>query len=203
MLGRSKEGEMRRTFAVGIFAVVAMVAARAGAPAPQGAGGSSHTVTKAQYEDWKKDLSNWGRWGKNDEIGTMNLITPAKRKQAAALVKEGFSVSLAGDPDTEKAVDNPQPYEHQMQGIGSDRWGVSFHGIAHTHLDSLAHINDAGVFFNGYKPDPEEIKKANGHSKNSIHNRKNGVFTRAILIDIPRLKGLRDLEPGTPIDAQG
>ena len=63
MLGRGKEGEMRRTFAVGIFAVVAMVAARAGAPAPQGAGGSSHTVTKAQYESWKKDLSNWGRWG--------------------------------------------------------------------------------------------------------------------------------------------
>jgi kynurenine formamidase len=190
---------MRRTFAVGIFAVVAMVAARAGVPAPQRAGGLSHTVTKAQYEAWKKELSNWGRWGKNDEIGTINLITPAKRKQAAALVKEGFSVSLAADPDTEKAVDNPQPYEHQMQGIGSDRWGVSFHGIAHTHLDSLAHINDAGVFFNGYKPDPEEIKKANGHSKNSIHNLKNGVFTRGILIDIPRLKGVPYLEPGTPI----
>ncbi|PYR54235.1 MAG: cyclase, partial [Acidobacteria bacterium] len=64
-------------------------------------GSTDHSVTTAQYERWKKDLSNWGRWGKDDEIGTMNLITPAKRKQAAALVKEGVSVSLASDPDTE------------------------------------------------------------------------------------------------------
>ena len=60
-------------------------------------------MAKAEYERWKKELSNWGRWGKDDQLGAMNLITPAKRKQAAALVKEGFSVSLARDADTEKA----------------------------------------------------------------------------------------------------
>jgi kynurenine formamidase len=186
-------------FSIATFAVVLIVAVTAGVPALQQPGGSRHTVTKEEYEKWKKDLSNWGRWGKDDEIGTLNLITPAKRKQAAALVKEGFSVSLAGDPDTEKAVDNPSPYEHAMQGIGSDRWGVSYHGIAHTHVDSLAHINENGVFYNGYKPDPEAVIKANQHFKNSIHNLKNGVFTRGILIDIPRLKGVRYLEQGTPI----
>lgn len=147
----------------------------------------------------EEGLSNWGRWGKDDDIGTLNPITPAKRKQAAALAKEGVSVSLARDPDEVKAIDNPQPYEHQMQGIGSDRWGVSFHGIAHTHLDSLAHINENGVFYNGYHPEPDEVIKANRHSKNSIHNVKNGVFTRGILIDLPRLKGVPYLEPGTPI----
>ena len=104
----------------------------------------SHTVTDADYERWKKDLSNWGRWGKDDQIGALNLITPAKRKQAAALVKEGVAVSLAADPDTIKAVDNPNPYEVTMQGIGADRIAVNYHGIAHTHLDSLAHINDNG-----------------------------------------------------------
>src|ERR1700756_2192069 len=160
---------------------------------------TSHAVSPAEYERWKKDLSNWGRWGKDDQIGALNLITPAKRKQAAALVKEGFSVSLAGDADTEKAVDNPQPYEHEMLGLGTDRIGVAFHGIAHTHLDSLAHINYDGVFYNGYKPDPEKVKKDNGHAKNSIHNLKNGIFTRGILIDIPQLKGVKYLEPGTPI----
>src|SRR6476620_11679857 len=81
----------------------------------------AHQVSAEQYERWKKDLSNWGRWGKDDEIGALNLITPAKRKQAAALVKEGVSVSLAADADTTKAVDNPTPYEVTMQGIGSDR----------------------------------------------------------------------------------
>ena len=159
---------------------------------------SAHAVTEAQYERWKKDLSNWGRWGKDDQIGALNLITPAKRKQAEGLVKEAFSVSMEGDADTVKAVDNPNPYEFKMLSIGMDQIGVSYHGIAHTHLDSLAHINDNGVFYNGYKPDPEVVMKQ-GHAKNSIHNLKNGIFTRGILIDIPRLKGLAYLEPGTPI----
>ena len=44
-------------------------------------------VTAAQYERWKTELSNWGRWGKDDQIGTLNLITPAKRREAAALVQ--------------------------------------------------------------------------------------------------------------------
>src|SRR5437867_10775983 len=127
--------------------------------AQQPAAPSHAPVSKEQIEKWKNELSNWGRWGKDDERGALNLITPAKRKQAAALVKEGFTVSLAGDADTEKAIDNPQPYEHEMLAIGSDRIGVAFHGIAHTHLDSLAHINYDGVFYNGYKPDPEQVKK--------------------------------------------
>src|SRR3981081_700816 len=71
----------------------------------------AHPVTDAEYQRWKADLSNWGRGGKSDEIGALNLITPAKRKQAAALVKEGVSVSLAADADSVQAVDNPNPYE--------------------------------------------------------------------------------------------
>jgi len=71
-------------------------------------------TTQAQYERWQKELSNWGRWGKDDELGTLNLITPAKRKQAAALVKEGFSVSLARDASATKEIDNPCPIEWAM-----------------------------------------------------------------------------------------
>ena len=187
---------MSKTLTPGIVLLVTIIAI-AGARAPQGP--AANKVTPQQFEQWKKDLNNWGRWGKDDEVGTMNLITPAKRKQAAALVKEGFSVSLASDADTVQAIDNPQPYEHQMLALGSDRIGVAFHGIAHTHLDSLAHINYEGVFYNGYKPNPEQVRSANGHAKNSIHNLKNGIFTRGILIDIPRMKGVQFLEPGTPI----
>jgi kynurenine formamidase len=171
-----------------------------GLPVAKSAAQSASTpvVTGAEYERWKTDLSNWGRWGKDDQIGALNLITPEKRKQAAGLVKEGFSVSLASDADTVKAVDNANPYEIKMLGIGTDRIGVAYHGITHTHLDSLAHINDNGVFYNGYKPDADAVLK-DGHAKNSIHNVKNGIFTRGILIDIPRLKGVPYLEPGTPI----
>jgi kynurenine formamidase len=184
-----------KTFAARLL-VLLIVALPAGRFASRAA--TSHVVTEAQYERWKKDLSNWGRWGKDDEIGTLNLITPAKRKQAAALVKEGFSVSLAADTDTVKAVDNPNPYEVKMLGIGMDQIAVAYHGITHTHLDSLAHINDNGVFYNGYHPDADTVLKQR-HSKNSIHNVKNGIFTRGVLIDIPRLKGVPYLEPGTPI----
>ena len=159
---------------------------------------ADRTVTPAQYEQWKTELSNWGRWGEDDEIGALNLITPEKRMQAVRLAREGFSVSLAADADTVAAVDNPNPYEHEMLRISADRIGVSYHGIAHTHLDALAHVNDRGTFYNGYTPDADAVME-NGHEKNSIHNLKDGIITRGILIDLPRLRGVPYLEPGTPI----
>ncbi len=165
------------------------------------AGAPPQSVSRADFDRWKKELSNWGRWGSNDELGAANLITPAKRRQAAGLVKEGFSVSLARETDSEKAVDNPDPFEHRMLTIGTDRIGVIPHGVAHTHLDSLAHIESDGVFYNGYKPDPATVMKR-GHARNSIVNLKSGIFTRGVLIDLPRLKGVPYLEPGTPISAQ-
>jgi len=58
----------------------------------------SHSVTAAMVESWMTELSNWGRWGKQDQMGAANLITPAKRRQAASLVKDGVSVSLAAIP---------------------------------------------------------------------------------------------------------
>jgi kynurenine formamidase len=176
--------------------VLASTVVRSGQPAAP-----TPAVTKADFDRWKTELSNWGRWGKDDQIGAINLITPAKRRQAAALVTEGVSVSLARDVDTEKAVDNPQPYEHRMLAIGTDRFGVAFHGVAHTHLDSLAHINYDGVFYNGYKPDADAVMKT-GHTRNSIINLKNGIFTRGVLIDIPRLRGVAYVEPDTQIQVR-
>ena len=90
-------------------------------------GSSDRDVTPAQYEQWKLELSNWGRWGEEGEIGALNLITPEKRLEAVALVQEGFSVSLASDINTVQAVDNPRPYEHEMLSISSDRLAVRYH----------------------------------------------------------------------------
>jgi kynurenine formamidase len=161
-------------------------------------------VTKAIFEQWMSDLSNWGRWGKDDEMGAMNLITPAKRKQAAALVKEGASFSLARDAEKEKALDNPVPFGHQMTKTGfnnpgsssGDTFTISHHGYAHTHMDSLCHFFYKGKMFNGYS---QELVTEQGAAKLSIRNFKNGIFTRGILMDIPALKGVDYLEPGTPI----
>jgi kynurenine formamidase len=170
------------------------------------AGASQRSPTsQADIERWMDELSNWGRWGQDDQLGAINLITAAKRKQAAALVKDGFSVSLATDARTDKAVDNPSPYEHVMlstgaEGTGSaDRIAVAFHGLAHTHLDALCHIFYKGKMYNGY---PQEEVTAEGCGRNGILNLKSGIVTRGILLDIPRLKGVEFLEPGTPIYAE-
>jgi hypothetical protein len=129
-----------KTLAATLVAVTVISASTALAPSSQ-TGGSSHSVTQADMDRWKSELSNWGRWGKDDEKGTLNLITPQKRRQAAALVREGVAISLARPAETEKAIDNPQPYENVMLSVrgpaSSDRIAVSFHGYAHTHLDAL------------------------------------------------------------------
>jgi hypothetical protein len=70
---------------------------------------SSHNLDKTQFERWMKELSNWGRWGKDDQKGTVNLITPAKVKQAAASVKDGITVSLEHPVLTERSPDNSDP----------------------------------------------------------------------------------------------
>ncbi len=62
-------------------------------------------TTEAEYLRAMRELSNWGRWGEADELGAANLITPQKRVGAAALVRDGVSVSLAHDVVQESAID--------------------------------------------------------------------------------------------------
>ena len=157
-------------------------------------------VTQAVVEQWKQELTNWGRWGPDDEIGTLNLITSDKRKHAAALVEDGVSVSLARDAETEAAIDNPRPYQVTPLGITADEIRVSYHGFMHTHLDFLNHnFIGGGVTYNGYAPDPAVVAAEGGHARNTIHNAKHGIVTRGILIDMARFKNVPYLEPGTPI----
>ena len=79
-----------------------------------------HDADAAMVEQWLKDLSNWGRWGDDDQLGTLNLITPEKRLAAAALVSDGVSVSMAHQALTDTTPDNPSPYAHQMTAQGTD-----------------------------------------------------------------------------------
>src|SRR2546430_15979799 len=119
-----------RAFALSLL-VLMMVGFAGGKLSSQTA--TTRVVTDAEYERWKKDLSNWGRWGKDDEIGALNLITAEKRREAAGLVREGFSVSLAGDADTVQAGDNPHPYYGKILALGHDLIGGGYHRLAHTH----------------------------------------------------------------------
>lgn len=159
-----------------------------------------HKMTKADVDRWMTELSNWGKWGKDDQAGTLNLITPAKRKQALALVKEGLPISLAHDLDTERAEDNTNPFVHTVTAragaFSLDTFTFNYHGYNHTHMDALCHAFYQGKMFNGFSQDEVTAK---GAAKDSIHTAKDGIMTRAILFDIPLLKGVDYLEPGTPI----
>jgi kynurenine formamidase len=189
-----------------IVAVSASVLAAAGLFAqgsPFKPDASRPVIALAEYERWQKEISNWGRWGKDDEMGALNLITPAKRRAAAALVKEGMAVSLASNAATQKDLDVPCPAEWMMtaasQAAATDRIAYPcIHGAGATHLDSFAHIFFNGLAWNGY-PVSTVVSKEKGAIRNSVLNMKNGIVTRAILFDLPRLKGLPYLEPGTRV----
>ena len=160
-------------------------------------------VSKQELEGWIEELSNWGRWGKDDQLGTLNLITAKKRMEAAKLVKAGVSVSLAHDVLREQAPDNDNPFQHQMglTGASPGPWAVDtvsvlFHGYAHSHLDAVCHRFHDGKIYNGY---PRSSVTEAGCDKLAIQVMKNGIFTRGVLMDLPKLKGVPWLEPGTAI----
>ena len=160
-------------------------------------------VTEAMVDLWMTELSNWGRWGDSDEMGTLNLISPEKRQSALRLATAGVSVSLSHNYLTERAADATSPIGHEMLGpdrpgqFRSDRYTFAYHGYAHSHMDSLCHMMHEGRMYNGFVRDDEVT--AAGCAKLAIINFKQGIVTRGILMDMARLKGVDYLEPGTPI----
>jgi poly(3-hydroxybutyrate) depolymerase/kynurenine formamidase len=163
----------------------------------------SREVTRETIARWSEELSNAGRWGAGDELGTLNLITPEHRVRAARLVTEGLSVSLSHDYLKERAEDATSPWEHELlgspqAGFLSDRYSIAYHGFAHSHMDALCHNSVDGVMYNGISRETVDTAGA-GCVRLGITNVKQGVVTRGILMDIARLKGVEYLEPGTPI----
>ena len=146
-------------------------------------------------------LSNWGRWGDQDERGALNLITPEVTAAAAATVRSGRTVSCSRTLDTRPSADNPLPVAHHMtgtatEGMGADYFAISPHGFSTSHLDALCHIFHEGKLYNGY---PAETVTAHGATKLGIHQLHAGIVTRGVLLDIPALRGVDALAPGVPI----
>ena len=163
---------------------------------------SDRNVTAATVENWMTELSNWGRWGTGDQLGALNLITPAKRVEAAKLVKTGVSVSLAHNYSVNPDLGLPPPFDQEISMLNTpgeyvmERVSFSYHGGIHSHLDALCHVLWQGEMYNGFsKNDVNE----DGCQKLGIANVKQGILTRGILMDIPRLKGVDYLPPGTAV----
>lgn len=163
--------------------------------------GQAAAMSRTEFDQTMQDISNWSRWGKDDQLGTLNLIDDQKRAAAAKLVSQGISVSLALELNKVKDPLNQNPFEHtlnlvELSGhqIAGDAYAVYYHGFAHSHMDGLPHFAHKGFFYNGV---PYSSAKPTGAERLGIHNAGvKGVFTRGVLIDVPRWLGVDYMQPG-------
>lgn len=158
-------------------------------------------LSAADIDVMFNELSNWGRWGADDQRGTLNLITPEKRRQAASLVKEGISISLASDFPALQQTDDYLQMTMTMTAqpgapVAMDEWRIFYHGLNYAHMDSLCHARYKDKAYNGF---PASDATEMGCVSSGIEYLKDGMLSRGILIDMPRLKGVPYLEPGTPV----
>lgn len=165
-------------------------------------------LSVAEFETLFESVKNWGRWGQNDQLGTLNFITDAHVRRAAALVQTGRSFSMAIPINTVAGPDNAHPAIHYMVqnhdiAIGSSRVGIAkdflameCHGDCHTHIDALNHISYGGLLYNGRPISDVTSKGMHGYDVTSYAH---GLVGRGVLIDIPRLRGVPYLEPGEAI----
>ena len=157
-------------------------------------------VTKEQFDTWMSELSNWGRWGADDQLGALNTITPEKRVQATGLVQSGTVVSMAR-PMAIVSLESPEKMDANRPPVllGSvrnvfdidtdngyfwERYEIEYHGSVVSHLDALCHVAYDGKVYNGL--DFEDVATpVDGCTEMSVANVTGGLVTRGILIDMP------------------
>lgn len=166
---------------------------------------------EAEVLGYFESLSNWGRWGPDDELGTLNYVTPSKRAAAADLAREGVAVSCAWDIDTVPRVDHiagpaqrfmlatGQGLPDQPRGGGAmEHIGLAYHGYTVTHLDALSHIFWDKRMYNGAPADA--VTSFGGAGRHAVTAAREGIVTRGVLLDVA---GEREwLEPGEPVFAE-
>jgi kynurenine formamidase len=163
--------------------------------------------TTEQVAGLLEKVSNWGRWGRDDQRGALNFITNEKRAAAARLVESGESVSLCVPLATRPSRDNPRPVTHLMIRSGivghplgssgaADYFAIEPHGLATTHLDALCHHFWRGRMYNGF--DMNEVDFQGAH-KCAIDVCREGIVSRGVLLDIAKIRGVEWIEPGDAI----
>lgn len=150
--------------------------------------------TREEVLSYLHERRNWDRWGNDDEVGAINLITPEKKVKAASLVRSGQSVSLSRPFPKEPHHGNPHPAQHWMKtiprgegGFSADFYGIFYHGVASTHLDALCHTWDDKGMWNGREPTKEIT--FDGATFGGVQHWKEGLITRGVLLDVPKHRG--------------
>lgn len=167
-----------------------------------------HPLSAEEFDKLFHSVCNWGRWGPDDDRGTLNYITPAHILAAAGLVRTGRSVSMAVPINKVAGPDNPHPAVHYMvqnydihSDMGepqfcTDYLACEFHGDCHTHIDALCHIAYKGKLYNGKSPSGVTSQ---GPLIQDITAYAHGIVGRGVLLDIPRFRGVKWLELGEAV----
>jgi kynurenine formamidase len=165
-------------------------------------------VTAAEFRELFRSVSNWGRWGDDAQRGALSHLTLARAAAAAGLVRSGVTVTLGRPLQTEVRIDVPEPADHHMTmltdvdiGSGSLRFakdyvGVDYHNDGHTHIDAFSHVAFDGSLFNGK---PAGSVTADGAHVGAIEVLKDGLVGRGVMLDVPRVRGVRWIEPGDSV----
>ncbi|HUZ27527.1 MAG TPA: cyclase family protein [Streptosporangiaceae bacterium] len=166
-------------------------------------------VSLAEFDEIFEAVKNWGRWGPDDILGTLNYITPDSVRAAAALVRSGRQVTMSIPMNKAAGPDNASPViHHVVQGhdidissstltFATDFVGLAFHGDCHTHMDALCHIAYQGRVYNG-RP-AQEVMTSAGATALDVTAYENGLVGRGVLLDVPRFRGVPWLEPGEAV----
>lgn len=166
-------------------------------------------MTGEEYRSLGRALSNWGRWGPDDELGTVNYLTPQRRAAAAGLIRHGHTVELSLPLDQ----DGPQPPGglrsnpvHVMTRLPNSPpqpGGFQYfddtlflHLQAATQIDALAHVAYDGLMYNGVPVDAVTVA---GAERLGVHNLAGQLSGRGVLLDIARSQGRSMLDAGEPI----
>ena len=163
--------------------------------------------TTEELDAMFEDLSNWTRWGVDDEFGTLNFLTDQRRAAAAGQVSTGQAISLAHDLATEPMPDHPHPVQHHMLASGDardangiegyeaarDHLSLDVHGLWTTHVDALSHMFVKGRMYGGR---PASEVRSDGARSNTILSMADGVTGRGVLLDVARALGVDYLEAG-------
>jgi kynurenine formamidase len=164
----------------------------------------------SEFTDLAREVNNWGRWGDDDEIGTLNLITPDVVQRGAAAVQTGRTFALAlplsaDGPQTGALPGRVNPlhvmtqvntsYSPDPDGVRASDDAVVMGLQCATHWDALSHVSYAGKLYNGF---PADTVTTSGASKCSIE-KATTVVSRGVLLDVARAKGLDSLTAGYAI----
>ena len=176
---------------------------------------TNRVPTEEEVASYLQTRRNWGRWGDDDQQGTINLVTPEKRLAALATVSSGRSVSLSRPFSTATGPANAHPASHYMKrrrmgyrgstipndadrsGFAADYYGIYYHGTATTHIDALSHVWDDDGLYNGR--DPDEHITFDGATWGGVEHWKDGIITRGVLLDVARHRGGNYVTLDTPV----